>query len=155
MLQIPTKVLIVVAGVVWLIAGAFVVKTGASAATDPWNSLMAIAMVIVYVAFLILFLQITRKQIRRINSYTEKMTSIYRFFDARAYIIIVVMVFLGAAIRLSDFVPGYFIAPFYCGLGLSLITAACYYVATFVASCDYLIAKQKTPIKPDTPESTS
>jgi len=147
MLQIPTKVLILVAGIVWFLAGAGVMATGVTAATDAWNLYMALAFILVYVAFLVLFLMITRKQIKRINSYTAKMTSIYKFFDARAYIIIAVMVFLGAAIRLSQFVPGFVIAPFYCGLGLSLITAACYYVVTFVATCDYLFAKGASPSK--------
>jgi hypothetical protein len=133
--------LILVAAVVWLAAGASVTSVGISAAEAPWNVIMAVAALIVYLLFLIMFLMIARKHIRRIRSYTEELTNLFKFFDAKSYILIAVMIGLGAAIRLSGLVPGYAIAPFYSGLGLALITAAAYYAVTYISICDELTIK--------------
>ena len=143
MLQIPTKALILVASLVWLAAGASVISAGVTATKDPWTFYMALTFFIVLVAFLILFLMIARKQIRRICSYTDRLTSLLKFFDAQAYIIIAVMVFLGAAVRVSQMVPGAAIASFYCGLGTALIISAIYYLTTYIALCEELVLKDK------------
>jgi len=52
--------------------------------------------------------------------------------------ILAVMVFLGASVRLSNLVPGNIIAPLYCAIGAALLTAAIYYVMSFVAVCRQL-----------------
>ena len=142
MLQIPTKTLILVAAFVWFAAGAAVVSVGVTAATEPWTLVMGITFLVVFVAFFALFLMIARKQIRRISSYTERLTSIVKFFDAQSYIIIAVMVFLGAAVRLSQMVPNPAIASFYSGLGAALISSSIYYLVTFIAICEELVVKE-------------
>ena len=142
MLQIPTKILILVAALVWFAAGAAVVSVGVTAATEPWTLAMGIAFLVVFVAFFALFLMIARKQIRRISSYTERLTSIVKFFDAQSYIIIAVMVFLGAAVRLSQMVPNPAIASFYSGLGAALISSSIYYLVTYIAICEELVVKE-------------
>jgi len=143
MLKIPTKVLILVAAIVWFIAGASVISVGVTATTEPWSSAMGLASLIVFVAFLTLFLMIARKHIKRIRSYTEQLTEIYKFFDTQSYIIIAVMVFLGAAIRISLLVPEPAIASFYSGLGLALLASSIYYIVTYVAICDELLIREK------------
>jgi hypothetical protein len=102
---------------------------------------MGIVYFIVFIAFLVLFLRIALKHIQRITSYTEPLTAIYKFFDSRSYIIIIVMVFLGAAIRISSLVPGPAIASFYSGLGTSLIISGIYYLVTYIAICAELVAR--------------
>jgi len=144
MLMVPTKALILVAALVWLAAGIGVVYVGVTAASDPWTGVMAIGFFIVFACFFSLFLLIARKQIRRINGYTDKLTSIFKFFDAQSYIIIAVMVFLGAAVRVSQLLPGSTIAFFYSGLGSALIASAIYYLVTYIAICEELIV-HKTP----------
>ena len=141
MLQIPTKALILVAALVWLAAGASVISAGITATDDPWTLAMAIVFFIVFVAFLILFLFIARKHIKRICGYSDKLTSLFKFFDAQSYIIVAVMVFLGATIRISQMVPGPAIASFYCGLGTALIISAAYYLTTYIAICEELVVK--------------
>jgi hypothetical protein len=89
-----------------------------------------------------MFISISNKHIRRIKGYTEELTSIFKFFDAKSYITIAVMIGLGAAVRLSSLVPDPVIAAFYSGLGLALFTSAVYYVATYVACCDGLIRRK-------------
>ena len=143
MLQIPTKALILVAALVWFAAGLGVVSVGVTATHKPWTAVMALVFFIVLAAFLVLFLRIASKHIRRIRGYTDELTGIFKFFDAQSYVIIAVMVFLGAAIRASMLVPGPGIASFYSGLGMALIVSAIYYLVTYVAICDELIV-QKT-----------
>ncbi|MDR0347080.1 MAG: hypothetical protein LBH56_01725 [Coriobacteriales bacterium] len=141
MLKIPTKMLLLAAAFVWLAAGFSVVSVGVTAAEVSWTAPMALASLAVYVLFLVMFLMITRRHIRRIRGYTEELTNMFKFFDAKSYVLIAVMIVLGAAVRLSGLVPGFIIAPFYSGLGLALLTAAVYYVVTYVAICDELVVK--------------
>jgi hypothetical protein len=133
--------LLLAAAVVWLGAGTGVVSVGATASPKPWNLSMALAFLVVYALFLIMFLMISRRHIRRIRGYGEELINMFRFFDPQSYIILAVMVVFGAAVRLSGLVPGFLIAPFYGGIGLALITAAVYYAVTYVAICDELIAR--------------
>jgi hypothetical protein len=149
MLEVPTKVLLLVAAVVWLAAGTGVVAVGVGASLSPWTVFMAVACFVVYVLFLVMFLMISSKHIRRIMGYREKSTSIFKFFDAKSYLLILVMMGLGVAIRMSGLVPGSIIAFFYSGLGFALITSAVYYVVVFIATCDELVVG-RTAANPDT-----
>jgi len=143
MLKIPTKALILVAAIVWLAAGAGVVSVGVTAASEPWTPVMGLVCLAVFMAFLILFLIIARKQIKRILGYTESLTELFKFFDAQSYIIIAVMVFLGASVRISQLIPDSAIASFYSGLGMALVISSIYYLVTFVAICNELVVKPK------------
>jgi len=138
MLKIPTRALILVAAFVWLIAGAFVVSVGVKASEVPWTGGMALGYVIVLVFFLIMFLMIARKHIRRIRGYREEMMNLLKFLDPPSYIILLVMIGIGASVRISGLVPGEIIAFFYSGLGTALIIAAIFYIVTYVAVCEEL-----------------
>ncbi|MDR0501103.1 MAG: hypothetical protein LBG97_07710 [Coriobacteriales bacterium] len=143
MLLIPTKSLIAVAAAVWLLAGVGVVSVGVSASPTPWDTTMVVGFLITLLFFLFVFLMIARKHIRRITGYTDSMSFLFKFFDAQSYAILAVMIFLGAAVRMSGFVPGQIIGFFYTGLGIALIIAGVYYATTFVAICDNLIVEQE------------
>jgi hypothetical protein len=138
MLQIPTKMLILAAAVVWLIAGAAVIGVGLTAAITPWTLAMAGAAAVVYLLFLVMFLMIARKHIRRIEGITTEASGLFSFLDAPSWIIMIVMIGLGAILRISGWVPDWIIAFFYSGLGLALITAAIFYLVTYIAICDEL-----------------
>jgi hypothetical protein len=141
MLKVRPKMLILAAAVVWLAAGMSVASVGLTSATDPWTAVMALASLGVYVLFLVMFLRISQKHIRRIRGYTEDLVNLFNFFDAQSYIILAVMIGLGAAIRISGLVPDFAIALFYSGLGFALVTAAVYYVVTYISICDELVVK--------------
>jgi hypothetical protein len=139
MLKVPSKMLILAAAVVWLAAGISVISVGVLSAAAPWTGVMALASLVVYALFLAMFLRISQKHIRRIRGYTEDLVNLFKFFDASSYIILAVMIGLGVAVRISGLVPDFAIALFYSGLGLALVTAAIYYVVTYIAICDALI----------------
>jgi hypothetical protein len=139
MLKIPTKTLILVAASVWLIAGFSVTSVGLTSAPAAWSAPIAIALLLVFAAFATMFLFIARKHVRRICAYTDAMTSIVKFMDPQSYIMLVVMIAFGAALRLSGLIPGFVIAPLYSGIGLALTSAAVYYLSTYIAICDELV----------------
>jgi hypothetical protein len=138
MLLVPSKSLLLVAAAVWLAAGFSVCSVGISAVTG-WSAAVFAGFAVVYVLFLVMFIRISNKHIHRIRSYTEELTSAFKFFDAKSYILIAVMIGLGVAVRLSGLVPDPTIASFYSGLGLALLTSAVYYAVTYVAYGDELI----------------
>ncbi|MDR3053552.1 MAG: hypothetical protein LBU48_06805 [Coriobacteriales bacterium] len=136
MLGIPTKILLLIAGAAWLIAGAAVTSTGIAASQASWTNDMLIGLLIVFMFFAVMFLMVSRKHKKRILGYTEQLTSILRFFDAGSYIIMAVMIGLGVAVRLSGLVPDPIIAFFYTGLGSALLLSAVYYLVTFLTVWD-------------------
>jgi len=138
MLKIPTLALLLVAAFVWLAAGVGVVSVGVKAAGTPWTPGMALGYVVVFVFFLIMFLMIARKHTRRIRGYREDMMNLLKFLDPPSYIICLVMIGIGASVRISGLVPGEIIAFFYGGLGTALIVAAIFYIVTYVALCEEL-----------------
>jgi hypothetical protein len=138
MLAVPSKALILVAALVWLAAGAGVASVGLGATLAPWTPTMFAGALAAYVPFLLLFLMIARKHIRRITGYTEKLTSIVRFLTPPSYLILVIMIGMGVIVRFSGLVPNAVIAAFYCGLGSALITAAIFYLVSYLALCEEL-----------------
>jgi len=132
LLLVPTKVLLLIAGAVWFIAGAVVASVGVKASTQPWTWPMVLGLLVVFAIFLVVFLFISYRHIRRILSYTSKLSFLFRFFNASSYMIMVVMIFLGATVRISTFVPDSIIAFFYSGLGAALILAGLYLVISYI-----------------------
>lgn len=138
MFKVPTKLLLLVAALVWLLAGASVVGVGLRASPEPWTGGMALGCLFTYVPFLAMFLFISRKHVRRIGGYTEKLTSLFKFFDLPSYLMLAIMMGLGLSTRASGLVRLDVIEFFYVGLGMALVTASVYYVVTYVAVCDEL-----------------
>ena len=138
MLLIPTKFLMLLAGGIWMIAGAMVVMVGVNATLQPWTAPMLLGSLLVLAAFLSMFLMISRQHARRIMGYPDRLMPIYYFFDARSYVIMAVMIFLGASVRMAGFVPDAIIALFYCGLGAALVIAGIYLIVSYVSVCDEL-----------------
>ena len=136
-LLVPTKVLLVIAAVVWFAAGAGVVSVGLKATEQAWEWWMGLVVSAVFAAFFLLFLMLSRRNARRILSLTDRLSFIMHCFDANSYIIMVLMIFLGTAVRISTFVPDFIIAPFYCGLGAALILAGFYLLIVYMQTWDH------------------
>jgi len=136
-LLVPTRVLLPIAAAIWFVAGAAVAAVGLGAASQAWSLGMAVAALAVFAVFFVMFLALSRKNTRRILGTTEQLSFLLHCFDANSYLIMLVMVFLGTAVRLSTFVPGPVIASFYCGLGAALVLAGFYPLISFIASWDH------------------
>ena len=121
--------LIVVAGVVWMAAGANVAVLGARAATGMSGTALAAAVALIagavatFLAFHMIFSRLVVKNSRRIRSLEGASHNPFRFFDRRGYIMMAIMMSMGIGMRAAGFFPEWFIAFFYTGLGLALALA--------------------------------
>ncbi|MCL2883515.1 MAG: hypothetical protein FWF30_03495 [Coriobacteriia bacterium] len=131
-LLVPTRELLAIAAVLWSAAGSMVVMVGLHATTNPWAWWEALGFVLTFAAFFALFLSIARKHVRRIMAMTDKLSFILKFFDIKSWFIMIGMITLGAAVRLSTFVPNQIIAFFYCGLGAALVFSGLYILINYL-----------------------
>ena len=129
MFKIKTERLVVVAGVVWAIAGLNIFKLGIDAYTSTeWQLLVFVALlagtVAVFTMFhLKVFNKMVGKHVHRIRSYPDAKTNVFKFFDIKGYLIMAIMMGGGISLRMSGLVPGWFIAFFYTGIGFALLIA--------------------------------
>ena len=131
-LHVHKNTLILIAGIVWAIAGFNIVRIGLVAYQGNfiwWRGLLSIA---VYAAFQIfVFGKMVKKHTDRIRQYEEERQNFFRFFDAKSYLIMAFMMTLGIGLRVSGVVPDTFIAFFYTGLGASLLTAGVLFIISY------------------------
>ena len=131
-LHVHKNTLILIAGIVWAIAGFNIVRIGLVAYQGNfvwWRGLLSIA---VYAAFQIfIFGKMVKKHTDRIQRYEEERQNFFRFFDTKSYLIMAFMMTLGIGLRVSGVVPNTFIAFFYTGLGASLLTAGVLFLISY------------------------
>lgn len=149
MLKIPTGKLLLVAGIVWFIAGANIANIGISAFFQEAGWLfwvLIIATLVIFTIFhIFVFVKLVGKHTTRIRGYSEDKTHILKFFDKKGYIIMACMMIGGMGLRFSGLVPDWFIAFFYTGLGAALIVAGISFVLRYFKS-----AKPGCPAIPST-----
>lgn len=122
--MIKKRQLLLLASVVWLIAGFNVLKIGLDSyvgLVNPLNLLMSLAIFIIF--WLMVFSKLTKKHTTRITGYTEEKQLFIKFFDRKSFIIMAVMITGGITIRVLHLLPLSFIAVFYSGLGSALFLA--------------------------------
>ena len=131
-LHVHKNTLILIAGIVWAIAGFNIVRIGLIAYQGNftwWRGLLSIA---VYAAFQVfVFGKMVKKHTDRIQRYEEERQNFFRFFDTKSYLIMAFMMTLGIGLRVSGLVPTGFIAYFYTGLGASLLTAGVLFLISY------------------------
>ena len=131
-LLVPTRELLAIAAVLWSAAGSMVVMVGLHATMIPWVWWEALGFILTFAAFFALFLSIARKHVRRIMGISDRLSFILKFFDIKSWFIMIGMITLGAAVRLSTFVPNQIIAFFYCGLGAALVFSGLYILINYL-----------------------
>ena len=128
--KVGPKGLLGIAAAVWMAAGTSITTLGIQALiqegrTAPWweDALLAAGALAVFTLFHSrVFQPLVAKHVARIRAYAEPQ-GIHRFFDAKGYLIMAVMMGGGIALRSFGLVPPWFIAFFYTGLGLALASA--------------------------------
>lgn len=131
-LSVQKKTLILIAGIVWAIAGFNIVRIGLVAYQGNftwWRALLSIAVYAVFQIFI--FGKMVGKHTERILQYEEEQQNFFRFFDTKSYLIMAFMMTIGIGLRVSGAVPNGFIAYFYTGLGASLLTAGVLFVIRY------------------------
>ena len=132
--HVQKRILLAVAGCVWLIAGFNVARLGLIAYGGlPQVRVLHLALsAAVFCAFGLMFFKMSIKHTRRIKGYREEFRPVWNFFDLKAYIIMAVMMGGGIWLRSSGLAPEVFIAVFYTGLGCALALAGVLFWAMFV-----------------------
>lgn len=124
--------LLLIAGIVWLIAGANIINIAFLAAHGVWHFTMFVVAIIVFcIFFFLIFGRLVGKHTHRILGYHDEKVWIFKFFDIKSYVIMVVMISLGIVVRKFHLMPDVCIAMFYAGLGSALIAAGVAFVAQF------------------------
>ena len=133
-ISVPKNHLMLVAGVVWCLAGAMVAMVGLplEVRLAPTQLMLVPLAIAIFLAFYVMvFSRLVRKHTRRIRARTEDRLPVYQFFNASSWAVMLVMMTGGMAIRLSHLVPDWAIAFFYSGLGIALFLCGMRFVAVF------------------------
>jgi len=131
-LNVHKHTLILIAGIVWAIAGFNIVRIGLvdyAGNLTWWRGLLSIVVFTVFQVFI--FGKMVKKHTERILQYEDEQQNFFRFFDTKSYLIMAFMMTLGIGLRVSGLVPTGFIAYFYTGLGASLLTAGVLFLISY------------------------
>ncbi len=124
-----------IAGLVWLIAGINVTGIGVHAYQLGNLSFinMVMSLVIFGLFFYLAFLKLTTKHTARVEAYDElrERTCVFAFFDAKSYVMMVVMMALGISLRVFGVLPERAVAVFYTGLGSALMLAGVIFIMNY------------------------
>lgn len=131
--EVPKRSLLLIAGIVWMIAGFNVARLGIiSYMLVELSWYLPILSVIIFALFGMMFFKMTKKHGKRIMGYEEKYRPIWNFFDLKAYIIMAIMMGGGIGLRYAGVFPDIFVAFFYTGLGCALFLAGICFVFIFI-----------------------
>lgn len=129
--EVPKRTLLIIAGIVWMIAGFNVTRLGIlSYILIEMRWYLPIFSVIIFMLFGMMFYKMTQKHSKRIMSY-EEYRPVWNFFDIKSYIIMSVMMGGGIGLRNAGVFPDIFVAFFYTGLGCALFLAGVCFVIMF------------------------
>lgn len=135
MFKVGAKYLLPIAAVVWTLAGLNIFFIGIQAAffdAIPWLTIIGI--LVIFLAFYLMFRNIVNRHVDRIREYGENKVLFLKFFDARGYIVMAIMMGGGIALRAFEIVPAWFVAFFYTGLGAALVLAGISFIVHYKRS---------------------
>lgn len=131
-MKVSNKKLLLIASIVWLIAGYNVLSIGIKAYSSYISIINIILSIIIFVLFQkMVFGPLVNKHTTRIKSYIENMP-FYYFFDKKSFIIMAIMMSGGILIRVLELAPEIFISIFYTGLGSSLFLAGILFMKNYI-----------------------
>jgi MFS family permease len=134
-LRRPKNQLMLIAGLVWCAAGAFVCMVGLPLEFRLAPShliLIPLAVGIFLVFYVVVFSPLVRKHTSRIRARTEDRLPVWNFFNASSWVVMAVMMGGGMALRFSHLMPDWMIAFFYSGLGAALFLCGVLFLGVFV-----------------------
>jgi len=131
---VPNYVLLLLAGIVWMFVGIMLLVLASS-----WLSTIShfrvslftgIGVVSALIAHHFGFLKIVDKNLNRILLSKDK-KCLFAFIPWQSYLIIIVMITIGAVLRHSA-IPKSYLAIIYIGIGLALILSSVRYIRVFI-----------------------
>lgn len=132
-MKVNKKTLLLIAGIVWGIAGFNVLRLGVLAYCDYLSFVNMLISLLVFAVFqYFIFSPLVRKHTKRILDYNETRQLFLKFFDLKSFCIMAVMIGGGIYLRSSGLAPDRFIAVFYTGLGTSLFLAGILFLKNYI-----------------------
>jgi hypothetical protein len=134
LVHVPKNRLILIAGIVWCVAGSMVCLVGLplELRLAPEHLILLPLAAMIFIAFdTLVFSRLVQKHTHRIRSHADDRLPVWRFFNASSWAVMAVMMGGGMTLRLSGLVPDWAIAFFYSGLGLALLLAGFRFVGVF------------------------
>lgn len=123
-MKVNRNTLLLLACLVWGAAGFNILRIGLTTYPPYLSVLNFLLSALVFIVFQrFIFGKLVRKHTARITSYPEERHFFLKFFDAKAFVIMAIMMTGGIGLRASRLAPERFIAVFYTGLGASLLLA--------------------------------
>lgn len=123
-MKVSKNTLLLIACLVWGLAGFNILKIGVNAYSNflsPINFALSLAVFVIFQVFI--FGKLVKKHVSRINAYKENKQFFLNFFDVKSFIIMAFMMTFGIVLRATNIAPERFIAVFYTGLGSALALA--------------------------------
>lgn len=129
---LPKKHLILIAGIVWFLAGFNIVRIG-WLSTNRFDSIMMISAGVTFLVFyFMIFSKLIPKHTQRILAAPKNKMYILRFLDGKSYLIMFFMMSIGILIRTSHLWPDVCIKSFYIGLGCALLAAGIGFMLSYL-----------------------
>ena len=119
------QILLIIAGTVWIIAGGNILRIGIVTwmnNSHDWMFKIGEATIVFLLFFVLIFKRLYYKHTRRIEQKKETRNCPFSFFDVKGWIIMAFMITIGILTRTLHLLPEAFIAVFYTGLSVALIT---------------------------------
>ena len=130
--NVKKRTLLLIAGIVWLMAGFNVARLGVlSYAVIEKRWYLYVLSAVVFVLFGRMFFKMSKKHTKRIIGY-EEYRPFWHFFDAKAYLMMACMMSGGIGFRAAGIFPDIFVAFFYSGLGCALALAGVLFAKNYL-----------------------
>jgi len=140
-----------IAGVVWCLAGAMVMLIGLPLElrlAPEHLVLIPLAVGVFLVFYLFVFSRLVRKHTHRIRASDEDRLPLWQFFDASSWAVMGVMMAGGTLLRTTHVLPDWTIAFFYSGLGAALFICGLRFIAVYLRK-DVLAAEPERVLAGD------
>lgn len=152
--HVSPKYLLLIAGIVWIIAGANILRIGIPDFASNWehNILYLMSAILIFYLFMhFIFYRLVQKHNKRILAFQEEKIPFYLFFDGKSYLIMIFMITGGLSLRSAHILPELVIGILYCGIGFSLVGAGLLFIQKFILAKNNLkINKKYDPVSVDT-----
>ena len=130
--NVKKRTLLLIAGIVWLMAGFNVARLGVlSYAVIEKRWCLYVLSAVVFVLFGRMFFKMSKKHTKRIIGY-EEYRPFWHFFDVKAYLMMACMMSGGIGFRAAGIFPDIFVAFFYSGLGCALALAGVLFAKNYL-----------------------
>jgi hypothetical protein len=147
--MVPKNQLVLLAGLVWCVAGTMVCMVGLPLQLTLAHQhliLVPLAASVFLVFYRFVFSRLVVKHTRRIRARTEERLPWWQFFNRSSWVVMAVMTGGGLVLRHSHVMPDWTIAFFYTGLGLALLVCGIRFLGVFMRKDVLAAGHESAPV---------